>query len=304
MSKEINAVDLAFIVDTTGSMSGLIAAAQRRMVTMMEELASSAQIDLRLGVVEYRDHPPQDTLVYRVHHFTGDLKQAQKTIEGLKADGGGDAPEAVLDGVNAARLELIWRKHARRLAVLVGDAPPHGVGATGDSFRSGCPCGETIESITRSAEELRVTVYALGLTTTVAASFSEISQLTGGQFFPADKADAAIQHLATILKSEFGSLELDRKVLAAWQADSDASNEELAERLASNRHAVSASLVRLLSRDLLEPVAPSVADSPVAEEGATIASKANDEDTLSHSLAGVISKALEAVSTLFSSSRD
>src|ERR1051326_2055048 len=134
MNNEINAVDLAFIVDTTGSMGHLIGVARRQMIAMMQDLTQAASINLRLGIVEYRDHPPQDQMVYQVHAFTPNMAKAQQTIEQLKAEGGGDTPEAVLDGVVAACRELQWRKSARRLAVLVGDAPPHGVGAQGDSF--------------------------------------------------------------------------------------------------------------------------------------------------------------------------
>ena len=62
MRNEINAVDLVFVVDTTGSMGGLIAAAQNQMITMLEELTRAANINLWLEVVEYRDHPPQDKM--------------------------------------------------------------------------------------------------------------------------------------------------------------------------------------------------------------------------------------------------
>ena len=250
--EQINGVDLAFVVDTTGSMSPLIGAAQRQLIELLDGLARAAAVDLRLGVVEYRDHPPEDQMVYRVHPFTGDLERARGTIMKLRADGGGDVPEAVLDGVLAACWELAWRPHARRLAVLVGDAPPHGAGTAGDAFPEGCPCGETIASVAGAAEEERVTVYALGLTGTVAAPFGDLSHLTGGRFFPAKEAAAAIEHLAAILRAEFGELDLDRRVLAAWQAEPDVEIAALAERLGRTRHAVSAAWVRLLSRDLID----------------------------------------------------
>jgi Mg-chelatase subunit ChlD len=252
MRNEINAVDLAFVVDTTGSMGGLIAAAQNQMVTMLRELTQAADVNLWLGVVEYRDHPPQDNMVYKVHAFTDDLQKAQKTIMSLKANGGGDTPEAVLDGIVAACDELAWWKHSRRLMVLVGDAPPHGVGTRGDAFSQGCPCGETIASVTRLAEERRVTIHSLGLTPSVNESFSEISYLTGGQFFSAQQAEKAIEHIATLLKMEFADLDLDRRVLALRRDAPDMTVEEMAERLAVSRHVVSTSLVRLLSRDLIE----------------------------------------------------
>ena len=252
MHDEINAVDLAFVVDTTGSMGGLITAAQRQMIRMLEELTHAADIHLHLGVVEYRDHPPQDTLVYRVYDFTESMKKAQQTINGLDVNGGGDAPEAVLDGIVAACRELSWRKSARRLLVLVGDAPPHGVGARGDGFKDGCPCGETIASVTSLAEEKCVTIHALGLTTAVEVAFTEMSYLTGGKFFSSQQGTQAIEHLATLLRMEFADLDVDRRVLELQQKQPELTIEEMANHLQLSRHAVSTSLVRLLSRDLLE----------------------------------------------------
>ena len=248
---QINHLDLAFVVDTTGSMSSLLAAAQTQMITMIAELASAASVDMRLGVVEYRDHPPQDPLIARTHPLTGDLRQAQATIHGLGAEGGGDGPEAVLDGVLAACRELAWRPHARRIAVLVGDAPPHGVGARGDGFPRGCPCGETIDSVTAAAEQARVTLYALGLTAAVADSFERLSRATGGTYFPAGQGDTAIAQIKSILASEFGNLEFDRRVLAAQLADRERSIADLAEHLALPRLAVAAAVSRLERRELL-----------------------------------------------------
>ncbi len=249
---EINALDLAFIVDTTGSMGNLISAAQRQMITIINELVRAAEVEMRLGVVEYRDHPPQDQLVFRVHNFTSDLKHAQAAINKLKAEGGGDGPESVLDGVLAACQKLDWRPHARRIAVLVGDAPPHGVGGGGDGFPNGCPCGETIESVTAAAEEARVTLYALGLTHWVHDSFTKLSAMTGGEFFAAGQGDKAIERLRAILVNEFGNLAFDRRVLAEHQEHPDGSIDDLVERLASNRPAVSAALSRLGARGLLQ----------------------------------------------------
>jgi Mg-chelatase subunit ChlD len=243
--------DLAFVVDTTGSMGSLIAAARRQMIDMMRDLSRAADVQMQLGVVEYRDHPPQDQMVYRVHGLTDKLSKAQKTIERLKADGGGDEPEAVLDGVLAACRELDWRSGARRIAVLVGDAPPHGMGRHGDGFPSGCPCGETIESVTAAAEEARVTLYALGLTRAVTESFGKLSRYTGGEFFAADQGDAVIAQLKEILGKEFGNLEFDRQVLSAWSQDSGSTLDALAETLGSSRPAVSAAISRLGSRGLL-----------------------------------------------------
>ena len=257
MRNEINAVDLAFVVDTTGSMSSLIQAAQNQMTAMLEQVTRAASINLWLGVVEYRDHPPQDKMLYKVYPFTADMQEAQKNIQLLQADGGGDGPEAVLDGITAACRELAWWKHSRRLIILVGDAPPHGVGMRGDAFPHGCPCGETIESVTFLAEEQRITIHALALTNQVTEAFRTISHLSGGKCFPAQQGDKAIEQIVAILKAEFADIELDRRVLDAWRANPEIPLDDLAEQVRCTRYAASSSLVRLLSRDLIEvPVVP------------------------------------------------
>lgn len=253
---DVNAVDLAFVVDTTGSMGPLIAAAKQRMVAMIAQLTEAADVDIRLATVEYRDHPPQDPLVYRIYPFTWDMAAAQGAIMSLSVSGGGDTPEAVLDGVLAAVNELKWRPRARRIAVLVGDAPPHGTGLRGDGFPRGCPCGQTLDSVTAAAEEARVTLYALGLTAFVADSFGTLARYTGGDFFPSSAGAAAIEKLRAILMEEFGHLELDRRVLAAWHGARDRSLDGLAGALGTSRPAVSSALSRLGARGLLSQIAP------------------------------------------------
>ena len=252
---EIDQVDLAFVVDTTGSMGPFLVAAQAQMIAMVEQLTSAAKVSMRLGLVQYRDHPPQDKMLYRAVPFTDDLANAQKSIASLRADGGGDGPEAVLDGVLAACTELKWRDHARRLAVLVGDAPPHGVGATGDYFPDGCPCGETIESVSAAAEENRVTVYALGLTPFVADPFTKLARYTGGDFFSSVQGDRAIETIKRLIVDEFGNMELDRRVLEAWRTDAEFSIDATALRLNRTSGDVGASVTRLSARRLLQHAA-------------------------------------------------
>jgi Mg-chelatase subunit ChlD len=249
---EIDHVDLAFVVDTTGSMGPFLAAAQGQMIAMVGNLASAAKVSMRVGIVEYRDHPPQDQMVYRANALTEDLVAAQKVIAALKAEGGGDAPEAVLDGVLAACNDLQWRPHARRIAVLVGDAPPHGIGFPGDGFKLGCPCGQSIESVTAAAEEARVTVYALGLTDCVAEAFTKLARYTGGQFFPSSQGQKAIEAIRGLIVDEFGNIDLDRRVLEAWRSGVEFSIDATAIGLSRTSGEISASVTRLSARRLLQ----------------------------------------------------
>jgi hypothetical protein len=251
---DLNQVDLAFVVDTTGSMGGFINAAREQMVAMLKAMTAEAglPIDLHVGVVEYRDHPPQEnSFVFQAHPFTADLPQVQQTINALTPSGGGDGPEAVVDGLRAAADELLWRLHAQRLAVLVGDAPPHGVGGQGDGFADGCPCGWTLPATTALLEEKGVILYALGLTPHVSKPFGELSQFTGGQYFAAAHGAEAIVALKQVLLSEFSDLDFDRRVRDWCITMPDWTIDSLCTALESPRGRVSASLSRLGRRGLL-----------------------------------------------------
>lgn len=50
---------------------------------------------------------------------------------------GGDGPEAVAPALHAAVHTLSWRKSAVKVALLIADAPPHGLETVGDGFPNG-----------------------------------------------------------------------------------------------------------------------------------------------------------------------
>ena len=254
-SSELNQVDLALVVDTTGSMGAFIEAARQHMVALLQALTSEAAIpiELQVGLVEYRDHPPQDnSFVFREHALTARLDHVQRDIAALKPDGGGDGPEAVYDGLRGACENLAWRAHSRRLAVLIGDAPPHGITANGDAFPRGCPCGFTPDRTTALIEETNVTLYAIGLTPSVADIFGQLARYTGGAYFTADRMDAAIEAVQRVLQVEFADLTFDGQVLQAYAAQSEHTIDALCVALATSRGRVAASLSRLGRRGLLE----------------------------------------------------
>ena len=68
----------------------------------------------------------------------------QKYIAALSPSGGGDAPEAVFDGLRAAGVQA-WRTHSRRTAILIGAAPPHGFATRGNTPHGECRCGLTAD---------------------------------------------------------------------------------------------------------------------------------------------------------------
>src|SRR5262249_6127870 len=44
---------------------------------------------------------------------------------GIVAEGGGDWPEAVKDGIECAIKQLKWRTDAKKVIIIVGSSPPH-----------------------------------------------------------------------------------------------------------------------------------------------------------------------------------
>jgi len=119
-------IEVVFVLDTTGSMSGLLAAAQEQIWAIATELACADPApDLRLGLVAFRDRG--DEYVTRVTDLTRDLDALYTELLGLRADGGGDTEESVNQALHEAVTKLSWSDDPAtyRVLFLVGDAPPH-----------------------------------------------------------------------------------------------------------------------------------------------------------------------------------
>jgi von Willebrand factor type A domain len=265
--KALNHVDLCFVVDTTGSMGNFIKAAQEQLLNTIKSLSANNSINLQIGLVEYRDHPPQDrTFITRVYPLTANLQQMQQVINKLRADGGGDAPEAVYNGVDDACKQMKWRAHSCRFILLVGDAPPHGFAkwlqemmpdrrfnVHGDTWANGCPSGLNVQSVTAMAENYRVIIHALcmGGDVMTKEAFSALATLTGGQCVNASNAQDVISQIVTMLTLEFQNLEFDQKVLNIVQEFEQIDISKSAEVLDSPRLPVAAAIARLGKRGFL-----------------------------------------------------
>lgn len=118
-----SAMDLALVIDTTGSMGDEMAylgAELQEIVTRLQR--NAGQLDLRIGVILYRDDG--DAYVVRSVPLTADINTIKALLEQQKAEGGGDMPEA-MDQAMAAATHLQWRTGAAKALLLVTDAPPH-----------------------------------------------------------------------------------------------------------------------------------------------------------------------------------
>jgi hypothetical protein len=118
-------VEVAFVLDTTGSMGGLLEGAKRKVWAIANQIARGQPAPLlKVALVGYRD--VGDAYVTKRFDFTSDLDTAFSHLSGFTAEGGGDAPEHVGRALGEAVSKLGWSKDRQvmRLVFLVGDAPP------------------------------------------------------------------------------------------------------------------------------------------------------------------------------------
>jgi von Willebrand factor type A domain len=121
-------LDLAFVIDTTGSMGDEI----RYLQTEVQSIAQTVLqrfpgVTVRYGLVLYKD--VNDSYVTKKSDFTTDLQKFELDLKAQSAGGGGDIPEAVEEGI-ASMNELSWSTtNAAHVAFWIADAPPHAADA-------------------------------------------------------------------------------------------------------------------------------------------------------------------------------
>ena len=85
--------------------------------------------------------------------FTSSISTMKQNLKGLTADGGGDGPEASSAAL-ADALNTEWKEEATKMVVLITDAPPHGIGETGDGFPNGSPDRKIIRRLSPDGQSL------------------------------------------------------------------------------------------------------------------------------------------------------
>ena len=120
------AIDVVFVLDTTGSMSGLIEGAKQKIWSIADQMAGGQPSPrIRIGLVAYRDRG--DAYVTQRFDLTSDLDAVYGELMQFRAAGGGDTPESVNEALHEAVHRMSWSSQsgAYRAIFLVGDAPPH-----------------------------------------------------------------------------------------------------------------------------------------------------------------------------------
>lgn len=147
-------VELAFIVDATGSMSDELEFLKEDLLSVISKVEQDApNLNILTSSVFYRD--VEDDYLVKHSGFTSNPSTTLEFIKAQSADGGGDFPEAVHTALNTALSELQWSNTAKtRIAFLLLDAPPHNqinvIGQLQDAILDAAKKGIKIIPITAS----------------------------------------------------------------------------------------------------------------------------------------------------------
>ncbi|KZO97079.1 hypothetical protein CALVIDRAFT_536548 [Calocera viscosa TUFC12733] len=188
-------LDLVFIQDATGSQGSYISHATENIEEICNTIVNTGKLvrpdDLRVGLIAFRDHPPQDnTFITKKFPFTSDIGAVKENLKTLYASGGGDGPEAVTAALHDALYNMDWRPDARRMVVLIADAPPHGLGEYGDGFDNGSPDGYDPIEIVREMATRGITLFFVACEPALSGYlyanefYHAMTSLTGGTVLP------------------------------------------------------------------------------------------------------------------------
>jgi len=175
-------------------MSSYIESAKKNINLIVEGIVAAEKCDVQFALIKYRDHPPQDsTFVTDVKPFTSSPSAMRKYVDTMSAAGGGDGPEAVADALYEC-LNLDYRKGAAKVAIIIADAPPHGLEATGDGFPDGSPNGHDPILVAKAMAEKDIAIYSVLCEPAINSFayardfFIAISKITGGEYLPLTSA--------------------------------------------------------------------------------------------------------------------
>lgn len=302
-------VDVVFVLDTTGSMGGLIEAAKEKIWSIASTLAQAQQApEIRMGLVAYRDRG--DAYVTQVVDLTKDLDSMYATLMQFAAAGGGDGPESVNRALYDAVHSMSWSQdpNAYKVVFLVGDAPPH------MDYQDDVKYPEVVAAA--RAKGIVVNTIQCGDDRSAVAPWRHIAALGQGRYFTVDQAGSAVA-IATPYDDRLAALaaELDatriyygnareleeaqRKLAATDEINVSASAAARARRAAYN--ATASGLANLVGdKELVQDVAsgrvelakvpkaelpPALAALPPTEQSALVAQTAAKREELQRQIA-------------------
>lgn len=266
-------IEVVFVLDTTGSMGGLLEGAKQKIWSLANRMAAGKpNPDLRIGLVAFRDRG--DEYVTRHFDLTDDIDAVYKNLMTFRPDGGGDTPEDVNAGLSDAIEKSTWSKgdDALKIIFLVGDAPPH------ENY------GTKSIDLARAAiaKGIIVNTIRCGMDANTEVAWREISRLSDGSFTSIGQTGDVVA-IATPMDEELARLnaQLSGTVVACG-------DESLKEKESSRRAEASA-----MGGGAAAERAGFAARKGVLAEGDLVEKLAKDEKALDHVAAGELPEEMQ-----------
>ena len=233
-------IEVCFVLDTTGSMGGLIEGAKQKIWSIANEMISAQPTpELKLGLIGYRDRG--DEYVVKSFSLTDDIDAIYGHLREFQAGGGGDAPESVNEALAEAIHKMPWSSDNRVLKIifLVGDAPPH----------MDHPNGPKYPDLCREAakKDLIINTIQCGEMAETKPIWQEIAKLSEGSYIgisqsgnvdvistPMDKELSRLNERIGATLIPYGDSKLQAEVHAKYAAAKSAPVSAMADRLTYN----------------------------------------------------------------------
>jgi uncharacterized protein YegL len=193
-----NRLEMVFVLDTTGSMGGLLDGAKQRIWGIVNDVMQESHASVKIGLVAYRDHG--DEYVTQVLPLTEDLDKVYTTLMDYKAAGGGDGPEDVRTALAEGLYKAGWSAASPDLAqiiFLVGDAPPH------NDYHDEQDTQTTAMKAVQKG--IIVNTIQCGISGETARAWQTIADFGHGEYF-AIPADGGVQAITTPYDEQLGDL--------------------------------------------------------------------------------------------------
>ena len=191
----VGAIDVAFLIDQSGSYSDDIDTLQARARDIVNSLASQ-DFDVQFGVAGFADFPQgsygaRDDVPYSLYQgISFDVDAVIAAIDRLDQPlmNGNDYPESQFEAVYRTVTEIGWRDGALRVLLLATDADFH------DSDVEPAYPGKGRRAVLDILEEEDVIVIGLqsGGDASAQARLQELATLTDGSVWPLDAASSQI----------------------------------------------------------------------------------------------------------------
>jgi len=205
-------MDVVFVLDETGSMRDLLGSVQIVTSGLINQIDMLSSGNYQLGLVTFKDVIEVDVdlapsseaaILARVAGLTpfqgrgepeSSAEALNTVINGL--DAGSSRPQQIGD------FNGVWRPGARKIIILVTDAPP---GGFDDAYQVGVDDvnahQQALEATNLAAGRIAISAIELDADPTTQAIMSDYANQTGGFHMPANDGQQVINEMYTIINN-------------------------------------------------------------------------------------------------------